>query len=78
MLALGTAIAFTIPVTRNTPNKMKTPSLKKSQFSLGDLIMAVSSCSKNNREAVAAVADLLETGKVRLNANGRKVRARVY
>lgn len=61
---------------------MKTASLKKSQrstqFSLGDLIMAVSSCSKNNREAVAAVADLLETGKVRLNANGRKVRAHVY
>ena len=61
---------------------MKTPSLKKSrrapQFSLGDLIMAVSSCSNNSREAVAAVADLLETGKVRLNANGRKVRAHVY
>ena len=61
---------------------MKTPSLKKSrrapQFSLGDLIMAVSSCSRNSRGAVAAVADLLETGKVRLNANGRKVRARVY
>jgi hypothetical protein len=45
---------------------------------VGDLIMAVSSCSRNNREAVAAVADLLETGKVRLNANGRKVRAHVY
>jgi hypothetical protein len=61
---------------------MKTSSLKKSQratsYSLGDLIMAVSSCSKNNREAVAAVADLLETGKVRLNSNGRKVRAHVY
>jgi hypothetical protein len=61
---------------------MKARSLKKSQrapqFSLGDLILAVSSCSRNNREAVAAVADLLETGKVRLNANGRKVRAHVY
>jgi hypothetical protein len=61
---------------------MKTNSLKKSQrattMSLGDLILAVSSCSKNNREAVAAVADLLETGKVRLNAGGRKVRAHVY
>lgn len=61
---------------------MKTNSLKKSQrsttMSLGDLILAVSSCSKNNREAVAAVADLLETGTVRLNAGGRKVRAHVY
>jgi hypothetical protein len=56
--------------------------LKKSQraqsISLGDLILAVSSYSKNNRETIAAVADLLESGRVRLDANGRKVRARVY
>jgi len=45
--------------------------------SLGDLILAVSSVSRNNREAVAAVADLLESGRVCLNSNGRKVRARV-
>ncbi len=60
---------------------MKT-NLKKSerapQFSLGDLIMAVSSYSKNNRETVAAVADLLDSGRVKINAGGRKVRARVY
>lgn len=56
--------------------------LKKSEraanYSLGDLILAVSSYSKNSRETIAAVADLLDTGRVRLNANGRKVRARVY
>lgn len=56
--------------------------LKKAQrassYSLGDLILAVSSYSKNNRETIAAVADLLESGRVRLDANGRKVRARVY
>ena len=55
-------------------------SLKKSARSnpsLGDLILAVSSVSRNNREAVAAVADLLESGRVCLNSNGRKVRARV-
>jgi hypothetical protein len=51
---------------------------RSSPYSLGDLILAVSSYSKNSRETVAAVADLLETGRVRLNANGRKVRARVY
>jgi hypothetical protein len=45
--------------------------------SLGDLILAVSSVSRNNREAVAAVADLLESGRVCLNSQGRKVRARV-
>ena len=46
-------------------------------FTLGDLILAVSSVSRNNRETVAAVADLLESGRVRLNSHGRKVRARV-
>jgi hypothetical protein len=45
--------------------------------SLGELILAVSSVSRNNREAIAAVADLLDTGRVCLNSNGRKVRARV-
>ena len=51
---------------------------RASSYSLGDLIMAVSSYSKNNRETVAAVADLLESGQVRLSSHGRKVRARVY
>ena len=44
---------------------------------LGDLILAVSSCSRNNRETIAAVADLLESGRVQLQSGGRKVRARV-
>ena len=61
---------------------MKSTNLKKNQrashYSLGDLIMAVSSYTKNNRETVAAVADLLESGRVRLSSNGRKIRARVY
>lgn len=55
-------------------------SLKKANRhspSLGELILAVSSVSKNNREAVAAVADLLESGRVCLNSQGRKVRARL-
>jgi len=38
----------------------------RSQLSLGDLILAVSSCSRNSREAAAAVADLIESGRVRL------------
>lgn len=46
-------------------------------YSLGDLILAVSSCSKSSRETVAAVADLLESGQVRLQSGGRKIRARV-
>ena len=55
-------------------------SLKKvtrANYSLGDLILAVRSVSRNNRETVAAVADLLESGRVRLSSQGRKVRARV-
>lgn len=50
----------------------------RANYSLGDLIMAVSSYTKNNRETVVAVADLLESGRVRFNSHGRKIRARVY
>jgi hypothetical protein len=55
-------------------------SLKKiaRQPSLGELILAVSSVSRTDREAIAAVADLLESGRVCLNSQGRKIRARVY
>lgn len=49
----------------------------RTNYSLGDLILAVSSYSKNNRETVAAVADLIESGRVRFQTNGRKVRAHV-
>jgi hypothetical protein len=45
--------------------------------SLGDLILAVSSCTRSSTEMVAAVADLLASGKVRVKDNGRFLRARV-
>ena len=58
--------------------KTKTQILKPRQkLSLGDLILAVSSCTKNTKETVAAVANLLGTGQVRLESNGRFTRARV-
>ena len=59
---------------------MKKPLKKvtRSNYSLGDLILAVSSYSRNSQETVAAVADLLDTGRVRLASRGRSVRARVY
>jgi hypothetical protein len=60
----------------NSPMK-KHNKASRANFSLGDLILAVSSVSKNSRETVAAVADLLESGQVRLQSNGRKIRARV-
>ncbi len=49
---------------------------QRSELSLGDLILAVSSCSRNSREAAAAVADLLESGQVRLLSRGQKVSSR--
>jgi len=60
----------------NSPMKKQHRKASRS-LSLGDLIMAVSSVSKNNRETIAAVADLLESGQVRLQSHGRKLRARI-
>jgi hypothetical protein len=47
------------------------------RLSLGDLILAVSSCTRSSTEMVAAVADLLASGQVRVQDNGRFLRARV-
>ena len=57
--------------------KKKTSSAARQPMSLGELIATVSSCSSSNRETVAAVADLLDSGRVRLQSRGRKIRARV-
>ena len=65
--------------------KKRQPDMKKNtqilktrpKFSLGDLIFAVGSCTKNTKETVAAVADLLGSGQVRVENNGRFTRARV-
>lgn len=50
---------------------------QKQHYSLGDLIMAVSSFSKHSTETVAAVADLLESGRVRFQPNPHR-RIKVY
>jgi hypothetical protein len=49
----------------------------RTKLSLGDLIFTVSSCTKNTKETVAAVADLLGSGKVRVQSNGQFLRAKV-
>jgi hypothetical protein len=49
----------------------------RTKLSLGDLILAVSSCANSTTETVATVADLLASGRVRLHDNGRFLRARV-
>ena len=48
----------------------------RARLSLGDLILAVSSCTRSSTETVAAVADLLASGQVRVKDNGRFLRAR--
>ena len=45
---------------------------------LGDLILAVSTNSRNNRETLAAMTDLLGSGRVRLQSGQKTVRARVF
>jgi hypothetical protein len=67
---------------RNGGNRMKRnrqilKPRKFSSLSLGDLILAVSSCTSSNRETVATVADLFASGRVRLQDNGRFLRVRV-
>jgi hypothetical protein len=67
---------------RNGGNRMKRnrqilKPRKFSSLSLGDLILAVSSCTSNNRETVATVADLFASGRVRLQDKGRFLRVRV-
>jgi hypothetical protein len=49
----------------------------RTRLSLGDLILAVSSCATSSKETVATVADLFASGRVRLQDNGRFLRARV-
>lgn len=55
---------------------MKNTRSNKKSYSLGDLIVAVTSCSKNSREAAAAISDLLESGRVRLATPRRRSRTK--
>jgi hypothetical protein len=57
--------------------KKNTQILKPRKMSLGDLILAVSSCTTNTKETVATVADLLGSGQVRVENNGQFLRAKV-
>lgn len=56
---------------------MKKTLKSNNRLTLGELVAAVASVSRNLNETAAAVADLLESGRVRLTSNGRMIRARV-
>ncbi len=47
-----------------TPPTMKTRKHSKTTISLGDLVASVSSYARNEREVVAAIADLFRRGDV--------------
>lgn len=52
--------------------------INRLNLSLGEMILAVSSCSRNQSETVAAVADLFESGRARMMSGAVKVKAHVY
>ena len=70
---IGTEFAVFIDV-MNKNSQILRP---RQKLSLGDLIVAVSSCAKSSRETVATVADLLGSGRVRVEDHGRFLRAKV-
>ena len=73
----GTHIALDIDPTSMSMKKTNQILKPRQALSLGDLIVAVSSCTKSTRETTAAVADLLGSGQVRIQNNGRFTRAQV-
>lgn len=50
---------------------------RKRQLTLADLMLTLAGMGTTIRESNAAVIDLLESGRVRLLAGNRRIRARV-
>lgn len=51
--------------------------INQSKLSLGDLISTVSSCARNQRETIAALLDLFESGRVQIKRRGTLKRIRL-
>lgn len=51
--------------------------INRANYSLGELVSAVGSVADNAREATAALVDLFQTGRVRVNDHGLLKRVRV-
>lgn len=58
---------------------MKNPynKINREKLSLGDLVSTVASCARNERETVAALLDLLQSGRVRLKDDGHLKRVKI-
>jgi hypothetical protein len=51
--------------------------INHTKYSLGELVSIVGSCARDSRETIAAMIDLLESGRVVIRKNGRTRRVRV-
>jgi hypothetical protein len=51
--------------------------INRTKYSLGELISIVGSCARNSKETVAAMVDLLDSGRVVIRQNGKLRRVRV-
>lgn len=58
---------------------MKNPykKINRKHYSLGELVEIVSSCARDSKETLAALVDLFESGRVRVQNHGRLKRIRV-
>jgi len=58
---------------------MKNPykKINRKHYSLGELVEIVSSCARDSKETLAALVDLFESGRVRVENNGRMKRIKV-
>ena len=77
IFASGNSTGTALRKSRHNMKRNRQILKRRTRLSLGDLILAVSSCTNSSRETVATVADLLASGRVRLDDNGRYLRARV-
>jgi len=51
--------------------------INRTNYSLGELVAIVGSCARDSREAMAALADLFESGRVQANNHGHLKRIRL-
>jgi hypothetical protein len=58
-------------------NKNPYNKINSKHLSLGQLIAIVSSCAKDSKETVAAVADLIASGRVAVCENGTQKQLRL-
>jgi len=58
---------------------MKNPykKINRKHYSLGELVEIVSSCARDSKETLAALVDLFESGRVRVENHGRLKRIKV-